>query len=104
MARSLTTKYDPNPYWRAVEDSLVEIHGLPRRDARNLVSEYRANLSALPPDIDQDIVYHDEPINVASDLVDRKLPHEAYGEQYRRILERHAPLLRLRSVAQSAPT
>jgi hypothetical protein len=90
----LTTKYDPSPYWRVVEDSLVEIHGLPRGEARNLVSEYRANLRALPPDIDQDIIYH---------LVDRNLPHDAYGEQYRRILERHAPLLRLRPLAISTP-
>ena len=95
----MTTKYDPSPYWRVVEDSLVEIHSLPRGEARNLVSEYRANLRALPPDIDQDIVYHDEPVNVASKLVDRYPPHETYRQQYDQILERHYPLLRLRSVS-----
>jgi hypothetical protein len=101
MARSLTVKYDPSPYWRVVEDSLVEIHALSRGEARNLVAELQDRLNALPPDIDQDIIYHDEPINVAADLVDRDLPEAIYRERYDRILRRHAPFLRLRSVAQS---
>jgi hypothetical protein len=101
MARSLTIKYDPTPYWRVVEDSLVEIHDLSRGEARKLVAELRGRLNALPPEIDQDIIYHDEPINVAADLVDRNLPEEIFGERYDRILLRHAPLLRLRSVARS---
>jgi hypothetical protein len=102
VARSLTTKYDPSSYWRVVEDCLVELFGLPRNDAQNDVSEYRARLNSLPPDVDQDIVYHDEPFNVASDLADRKLSWELHQEQYHRILERHAPLLRLRVLAESA--
>jgi len=103
MARSLTIKYDPSPYWRIVEDSLVEIHGLSRGEARKLIAELLERLDALPPDVDQDVIYHDEPINVAADLVDRNLPEEVYRERYDRIRRRHAPFLRLRSVAQSTP-
>jgi hypothetical protein len=101
MARALIPGFDPRPYWRVVEDSLVEIHGLPRGEARKLLSELKAHLRALPPDIDRDIIYHDEPINVASDLVDQNLPHETYRQKYDEILERHYPHWRSRRAEPS---
>ena len=101
MARSLTIKYDPSPYWRIVEDSLVEIYCLSGGEARKLIAELQERLDALPADVDQDIIYHDEPIDVAADLVNRDLPEEADRERYDRIRRRHGPFLRLRSVAES---
>jgi hypothetical protein len=101
MARSLTIKYDPSPYWRIVEHSLVEIYGLVRGEARSLISELQERLNSLPSDVDQDIIYHDEPIHVAADLVDRNFSEELHGERYDRIRLRHGPFLRLRSVARS---
>ena len=103
MARSLTRKYDPSPYWRVVEDCLIELHGMSRSEARRDVAELKARLKALPPDIDRDIIYHDEPVNVASKWVDEPPPYNDYGELYDRIRQRHAPLLRLRTLAQSTP-
>lgn len=93
--------FDPRPYWRVVEDSLVELHGLKRSEARNLLSELKAHLRALPPDIDRDIIYHDEPVNVASKLMDEQPPYKDVGEQYDRILERHYPQLRTRHLTES---
>jgi len=103
VARSLTANYDPSAYWCVVEDTLVEVFGLPRSEAQAYVFEYQARLDALPPDVDQDIVYHDEPFNVASDLADRPRSWAEHREQYRRIVARHAPLLRLRVLTQSMP-
>jgi hypothetical protein len=101
VERTVTPKFDPRPYWRVVEDCLVELHGLSRTEARRSVSELRARLKALPPGIDRDIIYHEEPVHVAADLVGRNLPHETYRQPYDQILERHYPSLRTGYVAQS---
>jgi hypothetical protein len=86
-----------------VEDCLVEFHGMSRSEARRDVAELKARLKALPPGIDRDSIYHDEPVNVASKWVDEQPPYKDYGEQYDRILERHYPQLRGRHLTQSTP-
>jgi hypothetical protein len=74
-----------------VVDCLVEFHDMRRTEAKQLVSEFKANLQALPPEIDRDIVYHDEPFNVACDLAGNDLPSGRYDEQYDVIRDRHYP-------------
>ena len=101
MARSLTTKYDPSPYWRVVEVSLIEIHGLPRGWAKTLVSEFRARLTALPPGIDGDIIYHDEEFNVACRLAGRNLSEDEFQLEYDEIIDRHYPGWRTQTAVPS---
>ena len=96
-------RFDPRPYWRTVEDCLVELFGMSRAEARRDVAELKARLKALPPGVDRDIIYHDEPVNVASRWVDEKPPYQDFGEQYNRILERHYPQLRSRRLTESTP-
>jgi hypothetical protein len=104
MIKTRIPGFDPRPYWRVVEDCLVELFGMSRSEAKGDVAEMKARLKALPPDIDRDIIYHDEPLNVASRWVGEKPPYGDHGAQYERILERHYPQLRTRHLTESMPT
>jgi hypothetical protein len=101
MARTVIPRFDRRPYWRVVEDCLVELFGTSRSEARRDVAELKARFKTLPPDVDRDIIYHDEPVNVASKWVGQNPPYEDYGEQYDRILDRHYPQLRTRHLTES---
>lgn len=102
MARTVISKADRRSYWRVVEDCLVELFGMSRAEAKRDVTEMKARLKALPPDVDREIIYHDEPVNVASKWVDERPPYKDFGERYDRIVERHYPHLRARHPTQSA--
>ena len=54
MARSSDRQSSiASPYWRVVEDCLVELYGMSRPEARSDVAELKARLKALPSGIDQ---------------------------------------------------
>lgn len=57
-----------NAFWEVVEECLVEFHQLPRQDAMIKALEFRRKVESPPPDIDGDIVYHEEPFYVACQL------------------------------------
>lgn len=103
MARAVTLRLDRRLYWRVVEDCLVELFGMARSEARRDAAELKARQKALPPDMDRDVIFHEEPINVASKWVDEQPPYKDYGEQYDRILERYYPQLRTSRPTQSTP-
>lgn len=103
MARTVIPRFDRRPYWRVVEDCLVELFGMSRSEARRDVAELKAREKALPTGMDRDMIYHDEPVNVASKWLDEQPPYKDYGERYDRILERHYPHLRTRHLTESTP-
>lgn len=107
MASSLSPRFDPAPYWSVVEDCLVDIHGLGRPEARQRIADLQAWMSSLPPDIDGDIIYHDEQFRVACGLAGRELSQDEYQRQYDEIIDRHYPgwlLVRERYLAQAEVT
>lgn len=76
-------------FWEAVLDCLVEFHHMPRTDAAPRVCESRAMLDwgAASPFV-PDIIYHDEPFNIANSIAQRELDIEDYREAYFRIRDR----------------
>jgi hypothetical protein len=93
--------FDTRPYWNVVEDCFVEFHALSRREAKREVSDRQARLDRVPPGIDRDIIYHDEPFNLACKILGQDLPPDLYQERYLQILERHYPHMGARRTESS---
>ena len=91
MASNMSPRFNPALYWGVVEDCLVDIHGLGRAEARKRIADFKAWMASLPPDIDGDIIYHDEQFRVACDLAGRVLSQDDYQRQYDQIVDRHYP-------------
>ncbi len=76
-------------FWEVVEDCLVEIHGLSKPDAHKRSMDLRTRIESPPTGMSSDIFYHDEPFDVACDIVGRQLDLSQYRPQYDPILNRH---------------
>ena len=78
-------------FWNVVEDTLVEIFGLPRHDAHQKSIGLRVRIEAPLPGIDPscEIFYHTEPFYVACNIVEKELDPAHYDQQYEAILHRH---------------
>lgn len=85
MASRLSPHFDPTPFWGVVEDCLVQLHGLGRREAQRRVKLRQAEISAAPPGIDAEIIYHVEEFDVACSLAGRQLDRAEYAEMYEQI-------------------
>ena len=81
--RSSTSKY-----WKLVEDCLVLFYAYPRKQASLSVSDTRkrlahAGVKLSSPD---DLVYHSEPIDVASDMAQQPFPaRDDFQRQYEQL-------------------
>ena len=77
-----------NAFWGAVEDCLVEIHGLQRAEAHQKREDLRQRIESPQPGLSSVLIYHAEPFYVACDLVEKELEPSQYP-LYEAILERH---------------
>ena len=100
MERTVSVPPNRRAYWGVVEDCLVEIHGLSRRDARQKISELLKDLASPPPGIETEIFYHSEQFQVACDLAGRQLDQKQFAEAYKRIQIRHYAAVRPRPAAE----
>jgi hypothetical protein len=57
-----------NSFWELVTDCLVTFHGIERTEAEGTVRTFIGELVSLNGLPDDDIVYHNEPFNLACDL------------------------------------
>jgi hypothetical protein len=78
-------------FWNTVTDCLVEFFSLEREQAAAMV---RSLLARLADDSasksERNLIYHSEPIHIASDLVAREPVRDAgFDEKYRRIQDRN---------------
>jgi hypothetical protein len=83
-------------FWQTVEDCLVEMHGLARPEAHERSWRLRNRLESPPSGVSPDLVYHDEPYDVAYDLAgyeaapgDQARTRAADLDRYQAILRRH---------------
>jgi metal-sulfur cluster biosynthetic enzyme len=76
-------------FWGVVEDCLVEIHHTPRWQAQALVKDLRKKIEQPPAGLQGDIIYHDEPFDVACDLAGNSLGLSPYRQKYETILSQH---------------
>jgi hypothetical protein len=88
--------YAKDQFWNVVEDCLREIFQLDPQEAHSRSKKLRQVIETPRPAVSDDIFYHDEPFDVASDLADRPpYPDSAhpelarYRQQYDAILKRH---------------
>jgi|1186.fasta_scaffold210842_2 hypothetical protein len=101
MARTVMVPAKRRRYWAVVEDSLVEIHGLTKREARQRISLLLKDLASAPPEIDTEIIYHAEQFAIANDLAGQQLDRAKYTDVYHRIVLRHYGVA-LQNPAQAA--
>lgn len=78
-----------NAFWSVVEDCLVEIHKLSRMDAQTRVNDLRCQVDSPPAGLSSDVIYHEEPFDVACDLAGKRLSLTPHRGQYDGILQRH---------------
>jgi hypothetical protein len=76
-------------FWGVVQDCLVEIHDLPKRQAATLAAGLRKRIETPPPGVVGEIFYHAEPFDVACDLAQRRLNIRDHARQYSALLSRH---------------
>jgi hypothetical protein len=86
LSLSLAVK---DAFWQAVEDCLIDIHGLSPSDAHRRGRDLRAEIESPPPGLSSDIFYHAEPFDVACELAGNQLDISQYRSQYDLILDRH---------------
>lgn len=91
MSRSPTalSRRAKDTFWRVVEDCLVIIHQLAPADARMRTNDLRVRVENPPRGIFGDLIYHDEPFDVACDLAGKKLDLANYRSIYDQILSQH---------------
>jgi hypothetical protein len=89
MASHISAAFDPQLYWGTIEDCLVEIHGMKRREAQQRLSAFRLELEVLPPGVNPDFIYHAEQFDVACDLAGRQLDQAPHQDAYDRIVLRY---------------
>ena len=82
-------------FWDIVSECLVEFHGLNHAEAYKSSANLRGRLKELsrPNDMvyPSDMVYHEEPFNIACNLMDRQLKLEdpEHRNRYQAIRQRH---------------
>jgi hypothetical protein len=76
-------------FWRVVADCLVEFHAFDPATAQSESNALRQRIEQSPLGICGDVIYHDEPFDVASDIAGKKLDLSQYRSQYDLILQRH---------------
>lgn len=77
-------------FWRIVVDCLESFHGRDRAGALELVRQFRALLREAPPDIDTELIFHEEPFALAARLAGstKLVPSQRQAAQYREILRK----------------
>jgi len=77
-------------FWRIVVDCLQSFHGCDRAAALELVRQFRMLLREAPPDIDTELIFHEEPFALAARLAGSTelVPSQRQAMQYREILQK----------------
>jgi hypothetical protein len=76
-------------FWGAVRDCLIDFHGVPPVDADVLCTDLRRKVESPPTGMSADVIYHDEPFDVACDLANRPLSLSHHQAAYDQILAKH---------------
>ena len=77
-------------FWRIVVDCLQSFQGRDRADALELVRQFRTLLREAPPEIDTELIFHEEPFALAARLAGSTdlVPSQRQAMQYREILQK----------------
>jgi hypothetical protein len=90
----MTTEENLTQFWMVVKDCLIELYGMPDEAAakavRSLWSRKPNGRRVIPSA--RNLIYHSEPIHIASDLAGDEIPSEALWDGYQRLLKRRGSL------------
>jgi hypothetical protein len=77
-------------FWRIVADCLESFHGRDRTAALELVRQFRTLLREAPPEIDTELIFHEEPFALAALLAGSRelVPSPRQATRYREILRK----------------
>jgi hypothetical protein len=77
-------------FWRIVVDCLESFHGRDETAALELVRQFRMLLRQAPPDIDTELIFHEEPFALAARLggSTELVPSEQQATRYREIIRK----------------
>lgn len=87
-----SVKLDPrakDSFWQVVADCLMEFHLLDPGSAQAETIALRQRIEQSPLGICGDVIYHDEPFDVACDIAGKKLDLARHRHRYDLILRRH---------------
>jgi hypothetical protein len=77
-------------FWRIVVDCIESFYGRDPAAALELVRQFRTLLREAPPDIDTELIFHEEPFALAARLAGSTelVPSQRQATQYREILRK----------------
>lgn len=77
-------------FWRIVVDCLESFHGRDRAAALELVRQFRTLLREAPPDIDTELIFHEEPFALAARLAGSTelVPSQQQATEYGELLQK----------------
>ncbi len=90
-------------FWKTVSDCLIEFFGLQEEEASAMVSRLRGKIAEVDraSKSDGDLIYHSEPIHVASDLMGREPARDrVFYDRYRRIQRENLKTHRRKTLLQ----
>ena len=87
--RTTKTVRSKDSFWGVVEDCLITFHHLADPDARLRSDDLRRTLDNPPSGLSNVLYLHDEPFDVACNIVGKELDLAQYRSQYDLILQRH---------------
>src|SRR5437762_4076382 len=71
-------------FWRIIEKCLVEFHKLTKESARiALLDLYRDSLSNSSSELERDLIYHEDPFELANDMSGKHLSRSEYAGRYK---------------------
>jgi hypothetical protein len=76
-------------FWGVVRDCLTTFHQKDPMDADKLCVDLRLQVESPPAGMSDEMIYHDEPFDVACDLANNPLELAIYRAPYDAILARH---------------
>lgn len=74
-------------FWAATVECLVRFHGHTCAGAREGVAAFRDRIARAPVSRPEEMVYHDEPFNVACSIAGRELDRFRLIDEYDHILD-----------------
>jgi len=87
----MITVQQAEAFWSVVVDCLVRFHARPVSIARREVAEYRAHLAAAPVRMRRGMIFHAEPLDVASWITGETVEQGDVAEEYAAMMEAAFP-------------
>ncbi len=69
----MMTTREKKDYWLVVRECLIVFHGISKNEAQRMSVSYWKEIESAAPEIRSDVFYHNEPFDVACDIMGRQI-------------------------------